>query len=100
MSEISPDDVRHIAMLSRLKLKDEEIESFTHELAAILGYMDQLMELDVEGVEPTAHAVTVQNVFREDVVRPSFEPDQALSNAPQRENSYFRVPKVLDQDTV
>ena len=96
---ITQDEVRHIATLSRLKLSDDEIRAHARELAAIIGYVNQLKEVDVEGVEPTAHAVHIRNVFREDVVRPSLDPDQALANAPQRDSSFFKVPKVLDQDT-
>ncbi|HNO77844.1 MAG TPA: Asp-tRNA(Asn)/Glu-tRNA(Gln) amidotransferase subunit GatC [Phycisphaerae bacterium] len=97
---LTESEVRHIAMLGRLQLSDDEIAMMTEELSAIVGYVDQLSEVDVEGVEPTAHAVNVQNVFRDDVVRDSIGPDKALANAPQREDSFFRVPKVLDQDTV
>ena len=97
---LTESEVRHIAMLGRLQLSDEEIAAMTEELSAIVGYVDQLSEVDVEGVKPTAHAVNVQNVFRDDVVRDSIGPDKALANAPQREDSFFRVPKVLDQDTV
>jgi len=101
MSEtITQDQVRHIAMLARLKLTDEEVASFSGQLSAILDYISQLEEVNVEGVEPTAHAVALRNVFRDDVVRPSFDPDTALANAPDREESSFKVPKVLDQDTV
>ena len=101
MSEtISQEEVRHIAMLSRLKLSDDEVRALARELTAILDYVNQLREVDIEGVEPTAHAVAVDNVFRADEVRPSLDPDTALANAPDRESSFFKVPKVLDRDTV
>ena len=101
MSEtITQKEVRHIAMLSRLKLSDDEVRALARELTAILDYVNQLKEVDIEGVEPTAHAVAVNNVFRADEVRPSFDPDTALANAPDRESSFFKVPKVLDRDTV
>lgn len=93
-------EVRHIATLSRLQLSDEEVAMMTEELSAIVGYVDQLSEVDVEGVVPTAHAVDVQNVFRDDTIRDSIGSDKALANAPEREGSFFKVPKVLDQDTV
>lgn len=101
MSEtISQEQVRHIAMLARLKLTDDEVASFSQELSAILDYVNQLEEVNVENVDPTAHVVNINNVFRDDVVRPSFDPDTALANAPNREESFFKVPKVLDQDTI
>ena len=93
-------EVRHIATLSRLQLSDEEVAMMMKELSAIVGYVDQLREVDVEGVDPTAHAVDVKNVFRDDVVRESIGSDRAVANAPQNEDSYFKVPKVLDQETV
>ena len=93
---ITSEQVRHIALLGRLKLTDAEVERFTLELGAILGYIEQLTEVDVEGVEPTAHAVAVQNVFRGDEVRPSIGAEVAVSCAPQRQDTFFKVPKVLD----
>jgi aspartyl-tRNA(Asn)/glutamyl-tRNA(Gln) amidotransferase subunit C len=92
--------VRHIATLSRLKLTDDEVQSFAQELGAILEYVEQLKAVDVAEVDPTAHAVTVQNVLREDEPAPCLPVDAALAAAPQREGSFFRVPKVLEQDTV
>ncbi len=97
---ITQDEVRHIAHLGRLKLTDAEVAEFTDELAAILDYINQLKEVDVEGVEPTAHAVAMHNAFRADEVRPSLSPETAVANAPQRHETFFKVPKVLDQDTV
>jgi aspartyl-tRNA(Asn)/glutamyl-tRNA(Gln) amidotransferase subunit C len=101
MSEaITESEVRHIATLARLKLTDSEVAEFAHQLASILDYVSQLEEVNVEGVEPTAHAVDVSNVFRADQVAPSFDAETAVANAPQRHETYFKVPKVLDQDTV
>ncbi|NOT01409.1 MAG: Asp-tRNA(Asn)/Glu-tRNA(Gln) amidotransferase subunit GatC [Phycisphaerales bacterium] len=95
-SKIDESLVRHVAHLSRLALTDDEITRMTGELSAIVGYIDQLGELDTADVPPTAHALPVHNVFREDEVTPSFDSDTALSNAPQREGTFFRVPKILD----
>lgn len=98
MSEkITETEVRHIASLSRLKLTDEQVDAFAGELAAILSYVRQLEEVDVDGVEPTPYAVELRDVVRDDQVCPSFSPEQATANAPQREGSFFKVPKVLDQ---
>ncbi|HRX86700.1 MAG TPA: Asp-tRNA(Asn)/Glu-tRNA(Gln) amidotransferase subunit GatC [Phycisphaerae bacterium] len=97
---VTTEEVRHIATLARLKLSDAEVERFTRELAAIIGYVEKLREVDVTHVEPTAHAVGAHNVFRDDVVQPSPGAAMAMANAPQKQNEFFRVPKVLDQDTV
>jgi aspartyl-tRNA(Asn)/glutamyl-tRNA(Gln) amidotransferase subunit C len=91
--------VRHIALLSRLNLTDAEVERFAAELSAIVGYVDQLSEVDTNDVSPTAHVLPVHNVLRTDEVRPSPGPDAVLGNAPQRQETFFRVPKVLDQDS-
>jgi len=96
---ITPELVRHIAQLSRLKLTPDELEAITRDLDAIVGYVDQLKDVDVEGVEPTAHAVAMTNVLRDDQVQPSIAPEAAIANAPDRERTFFKVPKVLDQDS-
>ncbi|MFH0983866.1 MAG: Asp-tRNA(Asn)/Glu-tRNA(Gln) amidotransferase subunit GatC [Planctomycetota bacterium] len=91
--------VRHVALLSRLKLSDEEIIRLAGELSAIVSYMDQLNELDTTEVPPMAHALPVVNIFRDDVAMPSPGVEVILANAPQRQDGFFRVPKVLDQDS-
>jgi aspartyl-tRNA(Asn)/glutamyl-tRNA(Gln) amidotransferase subunit C len=91
--------VRHIGHLSRLNPTDEEVRLFSGQLSAIVEYMDQLNEADTTDVPPTAHALPIHNVFREDEPLRSLDPDQALANAPHREGSFFAVPKVLDQDS-
>jgi aspartyl-tRNA(Asn)/glutamyl-tRNA(Gln) amidotransferase subunit C len=96
---INEDQVRHISHLARLKPTDEEVRLFSKQLSDILAYMDQLNEVDTENVPPTAHALPVHNVFRPDESGVCFDPDRALSNAPQRDGSFFAVPKVLDQDS-
>ena len=97
--KIDEGQVRHIGHLSRLKPTDDEVHLFSEQLSAIVEYMDQLDEVDTADVPPTAHALPVHNVFREDEPHRSLDPDQALANAPQREGSFFAVPKVLDQDS-
>jgi aspartyl-tRNA(Asn)/glutamyl-tRNA(Gln) amidotransferase subunit C len=89
--------VRHIALLSRLKPSDDEVRLFSEQLSDIVAYVEKLNELDTSDVEPTAHAVAVHNVFRDDMPRASLAPDQTLANAPERDGSFFAVPKVLDQ---
>lgn len=98
-TKIDEQQVRHVAHLARLKLSDDEVSRFSRDLSDILDYVDQLNRLDTEGVEPTAHPLPVRNVLRPDQVRESIDPEQAVGNAPQREGTFFRVPKVLDQDS-
>lgn len=97
--KIDEAQVRHISHLSRLNPTDDEVRLFSEQLSAILEYVEQLNEVDTSDVPPTAHALPVQNVFRTDEPRRSLSPDQALANAPQREGSFFAVPKVLDQES-
>jgi len=97
--KIKESDVRHICHLARLNPTDEEVRLFSEQLSDILAYVEQLNELDTTDVPPTAHALPVHNVFREDKPGVSLTPDQALANAPQRDASFFAVPKVLDQDS-
>ncbi len=91
--------VRHIAKLSRLALTDDEVRLFTSQLGQVLGYVDQLSSVNVDGVEPLSHPLPVTNVLREDEPGPTLETSQALQSAPDRQDGYFRVPAVLDQDS-
>lgn len=93
---LSADDVRWVANLARLDLKDEDIPAMTEQLSAILDYVDQLKQVDTEGVEPLAHPLPVQNVFRDDEPGTSLSPDEALKNAPDRRDNFFAVPPVFD----
>lgn len=90
-------DVRDVARLARIELSDEEVATFQTQLGNVLEYVEQLEKLDVSGVEPTAHAAPVFNVFRADEARPGLDRDAALSNAPQSANHLVVVTKVLDQ---
>lgn len=93
---ISRKEVRHVARLARLSLTDEELERMRQQLDAILAYIDKLRELDVEGVEPTAHAVPLVNVMRDDELAPSLSQEAALANAPDRAGEFFRVPRIIE----
>ena len=93
--KISRRDVEHVALLARLQLTEEEIELYTKHLSAVIEYADKLQTVDTENVKPTAHAVPLQNVFREDVVEPSMDRDALLRNAPDSENGFFKVPKIV-----
>ena len=95
---LSDDQVRHVAKLARLAIADEKIHGYAVELQKILGYVDKLAEVDIEGVEPTAHAVPKQNVFRDDTVGDQLTVEQVLQNAPDSDPPFFKVPKVLGGD--
>lgn len=89
-------DVEHVARLARLALTEPELERMRVELAAILQYIEKLEAVDVEGVEPTSHAVPLVNVMREDEVEPSFDREAMMRNAPDRSGEYFRVPRIIE----
>lgn len=91
-------DVEYIAQLARLRFKDEELENFTHQLNEILNYVEKLNELDTDDVEPLNHPIENVNVFREDELKPSVDTEEALKNAPDRTDEFFKVPKVINQD--
>lgn len=89
-------DVRYTAQLARLNLSEEEIAKFQAQLGQVLEYVEKLSAVDVSGVEPTAHAFPVHNVFRDDAAHPSFTAEQALANAPRSANGLFVMPKVIE----
>ena len=89
-------DVKYVAHLARLELTPEEQKQLGTQLGSILGYIEKLRELDVSGVEPTAHAVPLVNVTRADEIRPSLPHEDALRNAPRQSNGLFIVPKVVE----
>ena len=95
MSQISSDDVRKVAHLARLDLPEEKIATYTDQLESILEYVGQLQEVDTKGVPETTRAVEVTNVTRADGVQPTPVREEILSQAPQREGDFFRVPKIL-----
>ena len=88
-------DVRYTAQLARLHLSEEEIAKFQTQLSQVLKYVEKLEQVDVSGVEPTAHANAIFNVFREDTPRDWFTAKDALANAPRTANQLFIVPKVI-----
>jgi aspartyl-tRNA(Asn)/glutamyl-tRNA(Gln) amidotransferase subunit C len=98
---LTRDEVRWVAHLARLELTDTELDTLTRQLAEIVAYVDQLRQVSTEGVEPLAHALAVQNVFRDDEPAPSLPVDEALANAPERRTNsrgeqFYAVPAVLD----
>ncbi len=92
---ITPKDVEYVAALSRLEFSESEKEIYAGQLNVILEYVNQLNELDTEGVEPTYHVMPVTNVFREDEVSPSLERDKVLMNAPDTKEGCFKVPGII-----
>lgn len=93
---VSKDQVKHIANLARLKLTDEELEKYTTDLSNIVDFAESLEEIDVTGVEPTAHILKIQNVFRKDELKESFNREELLRNAPTKEAGCVSVPKVVE----
>jgi aspartyl-tRNA(Asn)/glutamyl-tRNA(Gln) amidotransferase subunit C len=91
-SVIDRDQVLHVARLARLRLSEDEVETMAAELSGILGHVDRIGKLDLEGVEPTTHVVALENVLRADDPRPSLPREAALANAPEPQDGAFRVP--------
>jgi aspartyl-tRNA(Asn)/glutamyl-tRNA(Gln) amidotransferase subunit C len=89
-------DIDRLAELARLALTPEEKATFAAQLGDVLGYIELLKEVDVSGVEPTAHAFPVSNVWAEDVARPGLSVADALRNAPAQREHMFVVPKVVE----
>jgi len=89
-------DVNYVANLARLELTPEETTTFQHQLEDILVYIHQLSELDVEGIEPTAHASPVFDRIREDITKPSLTREEFLQNAPDATEEQLRVPPVIE----
>ncbi|MGQ9499392.1 MAG: Asp-tRNA(Asn)/Glu-tRNA(Gln) amidotransferase subunit GatC [Dissulfurimicrobium sp.] len=88
-------EVEHVAELARLSFREDEINEFTGQLNAILDYIAKLGELKTEGIAPMAHVFDFSNCFRDDVEMPSLSVEDALKNAPQKENGSFVVPKII-----
>jgi len=95
-SELSEDDVRHIALLARIGMTDEEVQNMRNDLSNIMDQFDALTQVDTNGVEPTGHSVDIKSVMRDDVSRPSLPKEDVLTNAPNREDDRIRVKAVMD----
>jgi aspartyl-tRNA(Asn)/glutamyl-tRNA(Gln) amidotransferase subunit C len=94
--KIDRQEVEHVAVLARLALKETELTQVTDQMNQILGYVDKLNELDTDAITPTAHAVVVENAFRDDIVRPSIGGEKALKNAPEAVDNCFKVPQIIE----
>ena len=93
---IGDKDVEHVARLARLALSESERSRMRDQLSAILQYIDKLKAIDVEGVEPTSHAVPLVNVMRDDEPAPCLPQADALANAPDPVGEFFRVPRIIE----
>ncbi|MGY4691126.1 Asp-tRNA(Asn)/Glu-tRNA(Gln) amidotransferase subunit GatC [Salibacterium sp. K-3] len=96
MERITKDQVKHVAHLARLSVTEEEVDTFTEQLDAIIEFAEQLNELDTDDVEPTTHVLDIHNVLRKDEQRPSLDREDALKNAPDQEDGQVKVPSVLE----
>jgi len=92
---ITSEDVEHISWLASIKISDEEKEKFVDQFNSILEYFHQLDEVDTEGIEATYRVVDLANVFRDDISCKSLTSEEALKNAPRRENGYFKSPRIV-----
>lgn len=88
--------IEHIAHLARLSLSGKEKELFGSQLDSILSYMDKLNELDTRDIEPTSHVIAISNITRDDLHRPSLDREDALMNAPDKTERFYRVPKIIE----
>jgi aspartyl-tRNA(Asn)/glutamyl-tRNA(Gln) amidotransferase subunit C len=94
--KITREEVQRVALLARLRLTPQEESQLTEQLDHILGYMEKLAELDTSNVEPFSHAVDAVNVVREDIITNRPNADALLANAPDRDATYFKVPKIIE----
>jgi len=95
MAELSEEKLRHLAWLAKLELSEEEVTRFTAQLARVLDYFKVLDEADVEGVEPAFNVLGLANVMREDEPGPTLSQDEALANAPAKEDGYVEAPAMV-----
>jgi aspartyl-tRNA(Asn)/glutamyl-tRNA(Gln) amidotransferase subunit C len=93
---ISKDDLKHLAHLARIELKDSELDKLSIQLKSILDFIDKLSKLDVSRVEPTSHILPINNVLREDNLSVSLPHEKTLKNAPEKNENFFLVPKVIE----
>lgn len=95
MTTISTSDIQHLASLSNLALADDEVDGLRQDLGNIIGYIEQLGELDTAGVEPTYQVTGLENVWREDEVHPGVSREALLEMVPEKQNNQVKVPQVL-----
>jgi aspartyl/glutamyl-tRNA(asn/gln) amidotransferase, C subunit len=95
MTNISTSDIQHLASLSSLALADDEVDGLRQDLENIIGYIEQLGELDTAGIEPTYQVTGLENVWREDEIQPGISAEKLLELAPEKQNNQVKVPQVL-----
>ena len=95
--KVTEQDIKTVASLSRLKIRDDESVQVLEQLDKFLTYVENLQSIDTENIEPTTYALPMQNIFRADEVKPSLDRELAISNAPLAEDGYFKVPRVLEE---
>jgi aspartyl-tRNA(Asn)/glutamyl-tRNA(Gln) amidotransferase subunit C len=93
---LTDEQVRHVALLARLGLSDEERARLREQLSTILAHIDQLAELDLDAIPPTAQVIPLEPVLREDLVTPSLTVEQVLANAPRSEDGFIKVKAILE----
>lgn len=94
--QLSTDDVKHIAYLAKLDIKEEKIKKFQKQLSQILNFVNHLAEVDTKDVTPTSQVTGLENVFREDVIKPSLSQVETLSNASRKHKGYFVVDAIFE----
>lgn len=94
---VSTDDVKYVAELARLEFNEKEIQKFTYDLNDILRFVEKLDELDTKDIDISVNPVHIENAFREDVVQKSLDRDDVLKNAPDQQNGYFKVPRIIEE---
>lgn len=94
--KVAKEDVEKVAVLSRLTIDEKQMPEYLSQFNDFLNYVDVLQKVDTENVEPLAHVLPMQNVFREDKIKPSIDRKLALSNAPEQEDGYFKVPRIIE----
>ena len=98
MAAIARDDVAHLAKLARIEMTPAELDHMASELEQILGAVKRVQEVATADIAPTSHPLSMSNVFRDDVVKPSLTNDEALSGAPAQAEDRFKVPQILGEE--
>ena len=93
--KITKEEVIHVSKLARLEMDDTDIDTFSQQIGTILEYFETLNQVDTTGINPTSHAISLTNAFRQDEGKEHLNRESALANAPEKENGYFLVPKVI-----
>ena len=98
-AELTEEQVRHVAKLARLSLSDDEVQAYRGQIAGILGYVTQLQDVDLAGVQPMTNPLDATNILRTDEPTPGLSREQALANAPKTDGTYFLVPEILETES-